>query len=167
MPLILDKYVIAGFLKYFFLVLCSFAIIFIVFTFFELLEDVVSQPDPDSRRAELLSLLAAANRVLHDSDERAGGGSGELWGTRPDFADRGHESFWHQPVSPCAVSHGRHRVHERSVICLMQEYVLPGCNQKQDALRDKIKGRRPQTYLRPDRKCMMGEQSQDFLLQLL
>ena len=46
MPLILDKYVIAGFLKYFFLVLCSFAIIFIVFTFFELLEDVVNNQIP-------------------------------------------------------------------------------------------------------------------------
>jgi lipopolysaccharide export LptBFGC system permease protein LptF len=44
----------------------------------------------------------------------------------------------------------------------MQEYVLPGCNQKQDALRDVIKGRRPQTYLRPDRKCMMGERSKIF-----
>ena len=45
---------------------------------------------------------------------------------------------------------------------MMQEYVLPGCNQKQDAIRDKIKGRRPQTYLRPDRKCMMGERAKIF-----
>jgi len=44
----------------------------------------------------------------------------------------------------------------------MQEYVLPSCNQKQDALRDTIKGRRPQTYLRPDRKWMMGEQTKIF-----
>jgi LPS export ABC transporter permease LptG len=44
----------------------------------------------------------------------------------------------------------------------MQESLLPGCNQKQDALRDIIKGRRPQTYLRPDRKWMMGEQAKIF-----
>src|SRR5262245_4348896 len=46
LPLILDKYIIIGFLKYFLLVLCSFVIIFVVFTFFELLEDVVSNQIP-------------------------------------------------------------------------------------------------------------------------
>ena len=74
-PLILDKYVIAGFLKYFLLVLCSFVIIFIVFTFFELLEDVVANQTPDSGGAELLSLPVASNRLLYAPHERPRGRS--------------------------------------------------------------------------------------------
>ena len=35
-------------------------------------------------------------------------------------------------------------------------YYVPGANRKQDALRDEIKGRATQTYLRPDRKWIMG-----------
>ena len=35
-------------------------------------------------------------------------------------------------------------------------YYVAGANRKQDALRDEIKGRATQTYLRPDRKWIMG-----------
>jgi LPS export ABC transporter permease LptG/LPS export ABC transporter permease LptF len=38
-------------------------------------------------------------------------------------------------------------------------YYVPGANRKQDALRDEIKGRPKQTYLRPDRKWIMGQGS--------
>jgi LPS export ABC transporter permease LptG len=39
---------------------------------------------------------------------------------------------------------------------LFDFYWLPGANRRQDALRDEIKGRATQTYLRPDRKWIMG-----------
>ena len=39
---------------------------------------------------------------------------------------------------------------------------MPGANLKQDALRDEIKGRPKQTYLRPDRKWIMGYGSRIF-----
>jgi len=35
-------------------------------------------------------------------------------------------------------------------------HILPEANRRQEALRDEIKGRPPQTYLRPDRKWMYG-----------
>ena len=38
-------------------------------------------------------------------------------------------------------------------------YYVPRANQKQDALRDEIKGRPVQTFYRPDRKWIMGEGS--------
>ncbi|HYW42058.1 MAG TPA: LptF/LptG family permease [Bryobacteraceae bacterium] len=38
-------------------------------------------------------------------------------------------------------------------------YYVPGANRIQDALRDEIKGRKNQTYLRPDRKWIMGQGS--------
>jgi LPS export ABC transporter permease LptG/LPS export ABC transporter permease LptF len=44
-------------------------------------------------------------------------------------------------------------------------YYVPGANRKQDALRDEIKGRPKQTYLRPDRKWIMGEGSRIYHYQ--
>ena len=44
---------------------------------------------------------------------------------------------------------------------MLQEYILPSANQKQDDLRRIIKGRNPQTK-RPTRKWMMGEQDRIF-----
>ncbi|HVX65634.1 MAG TPA: LptF/LptG family permease, partial [Bryobacteraceae bacterium] len=35
--------------------------------------------------------------------------------------------------------------------------VLPEANRRQEPIRDEIKGRAPQTYLRPDRKCIKGQ----------
>ena len=160
-PSILDKYVIAGFLKYFFLVLCSFAIIFIVFTFFELLEDVVSNQIPVLDvlnyfryllpqivfymipMSVLVAVLVNFGVLARSSQIVAMKASGV--------------SLYRLALSLMTVT-----VFMSVVSFLMQEYVLPGCNQKQDAIRDKIKGRRPQTYLRPDRKCMMGERAKIF-----
>ena len=161
LPLILDKYVVAGFLKYFFLVLCSFVIIFIVFTFFELLEDVVSNQIPVLDvlnyfryllpqivfymipMSVLVAVLVNFGVLARSSQIVAMKASGV--------------SLYRLALSLMTVT-----VFMSVVSFLMQEYVLPGCNQKQDALRDKIKGRRPQTYLRPDRKCMMGERAKIF-----
>jgi LPS export ABC transporter permease LptG len=42
---------------------------------------------------------------------------------------------------------------------LLQEYLLPKCNQKQDALRAIIKGKPPRTHYHPDRKWIMGDNS--------
>jgi LPS export ABC transporter permease LptG len=41
-------------------------------------------------------------------------------------------------------------------------YYVPEANRKQDALRNKIKGRAEQTYLRPDRKWIYGQSSRIF-----
>jgi LPS export ABC transporter permease LptF/LPS export ABC transporter permease LptG len=160
-PLILDKYVISGFLRYFLLVLCSFVIIFIVFTFFELLEDVVANQVPILvvlnyfryllpqivfymlPMSVLVAVLVNFGILTRTSQIVAMKASGI--------------SLYRLTLSLMAVT-----LLMSGLSFAMQEYVLPGCNQKQDALRDVIKGRRPQTYLRPDRKCMMGERSKIF-----
>ena len=41
-------------------------------------------------------------------------------------------------------------------------FYLPSANKKQEALRSHIKGRPPQTYYRPDRKWIFGQQSRIF-----
>jgi LPS export ABC transporter permease LptF/LPS export ABC transporter permease LptG len=161
LPLILDKYVILGFLKYFFLVLCSFVVIFIVFTFFELLEDVISNQIPILvvlnyfryllpqivfymiPMSVLVAVLVNFGILTRTSQIIAMKASGV--------------SLYRLAGSLTAIT-----LLMSALSFAMQEYLLPGCNQKQDALRDVIKGRRPQTYLRPDRKCMMGERSKIF-----
>lgn len=161
LPLILDKYVISGFLKYFLLVLGSFVIIFIVFTFFELLEDVVSNQTPITvvlnyflyllpqivfymiPMSVLVAVLVNFGVLTRTSQIVAMKASGI--------------SLYRLALSLMLVT-----LAMSGLSFAMQEYLLPGCNQKQDALRDIIKGRRPQTYLQPGRKCMMGERSKIF-----
>ena len=45
---------------------------------------------------------------------------------------------------------------------LLEENYLPEINQRQDALRDQIKGRPPRTYTQPDRHWIFGEESRIF-----
>ncbi|MSO22903.1 MAG: LPS export ABC transporter permease LptF [Acidobacteria bacterium] len=161
LPLILDKYVIVGFLKYFLLVLGSFVIIFIVFTFFELLEDVVSNQIPVLvvlnyfyyllpqivfymiPMSVLVAVLVNFGVLTRTSQIVAMKASGV--------------SLYRLALSLVTIT-----LLMSALSFAMQEYVLPGCNQKQDSLRDVIKGRQPQTYLRPDRKCMMGQRNKIF-----
>jgi LPS export ABC transporter permease LptG len=161
LPLILDKYVIRGFLKYFLLVLSSFVVIFIVFTFFELLDDIVSNqinlaivfnyfryllPQiifymiPMSVLVAVLVNFGVLTRTSQIIAMKASG-----------------VSLYRLSASIMVVA-----VLLSGLSFAMQEYVLPGCNQKQDALRDIIKARNPQTYLHPGRKWMMGEQARIF-----
>jgi len=161
LPLILDKYVIFGFLKYFLLVLGSFVIIFIVFTFFELLEDVVSNQT---------SLLVVPHYFLYLLPQIVFYmiPMSVLVAVLVNFGILSRTS---QIVAMKASGISLYRLAASLIVVTLflsalsfalQEYVLPGSNQKQDALRDIIKGRRPQTYLRPDRKCMMGERAKIF-----
>ncbi|MEW5980302.1 MAG: LPS export ABC transporter permease LptF [Acidobacteriota bacterium] len=164
-PLILDKYVIRGFVRYFLLVLATFSVIFIVFTFFELLNDIVEHriaglvvfnyfrylmPQiifymiPVS---VLVAVLVNFNLLVRTSQITAIKASGiSLYRLSiPLFLVAGFVS---------ASSFG------------LQEYVLPYTNQVQDGLRNIIKGRGPQTFSRPNRKWMMGEEPRIFYYNL-
>jgi LPS export ABC transporter permease LptG len=46
------------------------------------------------------------------------------------------------------------------MVYVLQDYVLPWTNRKQDQYHDMIKGHAPQTYRDPSRKLMMGSRSQ-------
>jgi LPS export ABC transporter permease LptF/LPS export ABC transporter permease LptG len=160
LPLILDTYVTKGFLKYFLLVLASFVIIFIVFTFFELLDDVVNNRIAFTivfnyfryllpqivyymiPMSVLVAVLVNFGILTRTSQIVAMKASGI--------------SLYRLSLSIMIVT-----ILMSGLSFAMQEYVLPGCNQKQDALRDIIKGRSPQTYL-PPRKWMMGEETKIF-----
>ena len=160
-PMILDKYIIKGFLKYFILVLAAFIVIFVVFTFFELLNDIVDNQVPFIivvnyfryllpqiiyfmfPMSVLVAVLVNFNILTRTSQIIAMKASGI--------------SLYRLSFSVMLVT-----VLMSIFAFWMQEYILPSANQKQDALRDRIKGRNPQTYLRPDRKWLMGEHNKIF-----
>ena len=160
-PMILDKYIIKGFFKYFLLVLCAFVVIFVVFTFFELLNDIVDNQVPFVivvnyfryllpqiiyfmfPMSVLVAVLVNFNILTRTSQIVAMKASGI--------------SLYRLSLSVLLVT-----VLMSGFAYWMQEYILPSANQKQDALRDRIKGRNPQTYLRPDRKWLMGEHDKIF-----
>ncbi len=159
-PWTLDKYVVSGFLKLFFLVISAFVVLFVLFTFFELLSDIVEQSIsgwvvvnyflyliphmlvlmiPFSVLVAVLVNFSLLTRTFQIVAMKSSGIS--LY--RLSFSIL---------LAALLLSAGSF---------ILQEYVLPSANQKQDDLRRIIKGRKPQTK-RPIRKWMMGERDRIF-----
>jgi LPS export ABC transporter permease LptG len=152
---VLDRYVLRGFCFYFMLVLVVFVALFIVVTLFELLPDIVKNHTGISTvglyfiyllpqilfyvvpltvlLAILINLgtLTKANEVLA---VKAAGMS--LYRLSLPLLFMGL-------LVSCA-------------IYLMQDFVLPYANKRQDEYRDIIKGRAPQSHQNPGRKWMAG-----------
>ena len=159
-PTILDLYVIKGFFSLFFLVIASFIVIFIVFTFFELLSDILEHSiDPLIVFNYFLFLVPHMLLVMVPFSVLVAILVQFSLLTRTSQIDA---------MKSCGVS--LYRV--ATTIFLMtllvsissfgiQEYVSPLANQKQDDLRRMIKGRSPQTK-RPIKQWMMGEKERIF-----
>jgi len=161
LPLTLDKYVIKGFFTYFFLILAAFMIIFIVFTFFELLNDIFENKIPPTIVLNYFRFLVP--QIVYYMIPVS-----VLVGVLINFGILTRTS---QIVAMKASGISLYRLSWSLLLVAvlisllsfaLQEYVLPYSNQKQDALRNVIKGRGAQTYYRPDRKWMMGEESRIF-----
>lgn len=156
----LDKYILSGFLKIFLLVLAAFIVLFVLFTFFELLSDIVEQGISGWVLLDyflyliphilvqmmpfgvLVAALASFSLLTRTSQITAMKSSGiSLYRLSSSVL-----------LAALLLSAGSF---------MLQEYVLPSANQKQDDLRRVIKGRNPQT-IRPTRKWMMGERDRIF-----
>lgn len=156
----LDKYILSGFLKFFILVLSAFVVLFVLFTFFELLSDIVEQgisgwtvfdyflyliPHILVQMIPFSVLVAAlvSFSLLTRTSQIVAMKSSGISLYRLSF-----------PVLATALLFSAGSF-------MLQEYILPSANQKQDDLRRVIKGRNPQTS-RPTRKWMMGEGNRIF-----
>jgi LPS export ABC transporter permease LptG/LPS export ABC transporter permease LptF len=160
-PKILDLYISKGFIAYFFWSLLICGTLFVLLTLFDLLDDIIRHQIPVSAVANYflfliphilmlivpMSLLLAILinfGILEKSSEvtalKAGGWS--LYRiSLPVFLIAG---FF------CAGMY------------VLQDYVLPYANIRQDSLRNVIKGRPPQTFMRPQRKWIFGESNRIF-----
>ena len=156
-PLILDEYVIRQFLAVLAMVLTAFVMLMLVFTFFELLGDIIRNQTPFIIVGEYLfnlmpsmiyiitplSVLIAVLVVF-----------GALNRTNELTAMKATGISLYRIIVPILVIASVLSIS----LFLFDEVYLPAANRKQEALHNVIKGRPAQTYLRPDRKWMFGMQ---------
>jgi LPS export ABC transporter permease LptG/LPS export ABC transporter permease LptF len=155
-PRILDEYVVREFLNMFFLVLAGFVLLMLVFTFFELVGDILRNHIPLTTVGEYLINLTPS--MLYTIAPLA-----VLIAVLVTFGVLNRNS---EIVAMKATGISLYRlvvpiVSISAVLaaCLFvfDQYYLPQANRKQEALRSTIKGRPPQTFLQPERKWMFGE----------
>jgi len=154
-PQVIDTYVLTSFIFYFVLLLASFVLIFHVFTFFELLSDIIK--NHPSMTKVLTYHFFLTPRLIYDFTP-----IGVLTAVLVAFGVlTKHNEI--TAFKACGIS-----VYRLTVPVLVasmflsgslfafDHYWVPEADRRQDALRNEIKGKAPQTYLRPDRKWIYG-----------
>lgn len=157
-PTILDGLILRDFLFYLALIVISFLVLMEVFTFFELLKDIVRNRVSLTLVAEyllnlipyllynllpmsvLLAVLVTFGLMQKSSEITAMKATG---------------ISVYRTIVPILVI----AAVIASALFLFDQFYLPQANKRQDALRNRIKGKAAQTYLRPERKWIFGEGS--------
>jgi len=153
---ILDLYIIRGWAFYLVLLLMTFCGVYVIFDFFQLLGDVVRNHIPplvvfDYYRfllpqiVYLMLPLAVLVATLVSF--------GLLTKTDQITAIKSAGISVYRASLPVLILAGL----LSAGMYLMGDYTLPQTNQRQDALRNQIKGKPPQTYYRPDRQWIFGQ----------
>ncbi len=159
-PLILDGYVLREFVTTFTLVLVSFVLLLLVFTFFELLGDIVRNRTPLVTVGEYLINLTP--NMLYNITPLGVLVAvlvtfGVLTRTNELTAMKATGISLYRVMVPILVVSALLAV----ALFLFDESYLPAANRRQEALRSVIKGRPAETFLRPDRKWIFGRQEPD------
>jgi LPS export ABC transporter permease LptF/LPS export ABC transporter permease LptG len=160
-PLILDDMVLRDFALYLTLILMTFLMLTLVFTFFELLSDIVRNKIPLTVVADylvnvtpsmiymmmplsvLLAVLITFGLMQKSSELTAIKASGI--------------SIYRMVVPVILIS-----VVLAAGLFAFDQLYIPYANKRQETLRNTIKGKPAQTYLRPDRKWIFGEHDDMF-----
>ncbi|MGB0065815.1 MAG: LPS export ABC transporter permease LptG [Terracidiphilus sp.] len=155
-PRILDEYIMREFTNMFFLVLAGFVTLMVVFTFFDLVGDILRNRVALSIVGEYLVNLAPS--MLYQIAPLA-----VLIAALVTFGVMNRNS---EIVAIKATGISLYRLMVPIVaiatalaiaLFLFDQYYLPQANRRQEALRNVIKGRPPQTYLHPEQTWMMGQ----------
>jgi LPS export ABC transporter permease LptF/LPS export ABC transporter permease LptG len=155
-PTLLDDYILRDFFIYLGMILSSFLVLVIVFTLFELLGDILRNQIPPTVVAEYLLnvtpyllynvaplVMLLAVLVTFGLMQR----SNEI------TAIKAAGTSIYRIVTPVIVAAGVVAVG----LFFADQFYLPRTNQRQEALHNQIKGKPPQTYLRPDRRWIFGQ----------
>jgi LPS export ABC transporter permease LptF/LPS export ABC transporter permease LptG len=157
-PLILDNYILKAFLGYLVMILATFVTLMMVFTFFELLGDIIKNRVPLITVGEYmlnvmpsmiylmapLSVLVAV-LVTFGLLQR----SNELTAMKATGVSI-YRAVVPVLVVAVVVSFG---------LFFFEQFYLPGANTRQEAIRNGIKGKPAQTFYRPDRKWIFAQQN--------
>lgn len=158
LPQLVDTYILTQFLFYLLLTLTSFVFMTEIFNFFDLLADIVRNKIPMSEVWEYLlfliptliyreapfSVLVAVLVTF-----------GVLTKHNEVTAFKASGVSLYRLTAPVLLL----SVLLSAGLFAFDYYFVPQANRRQDALRDHIKGRAVQTYLRPDRKWIKGSGS--------
>jgi LPS export ABC transporter permease LptG/LPS export ABC transporter permease LptF len=154
-PQLIDAYVLNSYFFYFGLLLTSFVAMICIFTFFELLSDIVKNHIAMPVVFQYLFFLTP--KLIYDTTPMS-----VLVAVLFTFGvfTKNNEIT---AFKACGVSLYRLAIPVllasaavSGALFAFDHYYIPDANRRQDALRNVIKGRPPQTYLRPDRKWIYG-----------
>jgi LPS export ABC transporter permease LptG/LPS export ABC transporter permease LptF len=155
-PRILDEYILREFVAMFALVLAGFVLLMIVFTFFDLVGDILRNHIALSIVGEYLLNLTPSMLYLITP-------LAVLIAALVTFGVMNRNS---EIIAIKATGISLYRLIIPIVtmavvlavgLFLFDQYYLPQANRKQEALRNEIKGRPTQTYLHPEQKWMFGQ----------
>ena len=157
LPQIIDTYILSNFLFYLAVMLASFVMMTQVYNFLELMGDMIRNSNLQTMFTYLfflspyliykmlpISILVAVLVTL-----------GVLSKQNEVTAFKACGVSLHRLAAPILIVS---TLCSGALFAFNYQYV-PYANRKQDGLRDVIKGRRPQTYLKPDRTWIMGADS--------
>ncbi len=163
-PTLIDDYVLRDFFIYLGMILSTFLVLVLVFTLFELLGDILRNQVPPTVVAEYLLnvtpyllynvaplVMLLAVLVTFGLMQR----SNEI------TAIKATGISIYRIVTPVVVAAAMLAVG----LFLADQFYLPHTNKRQEALHNQIKGKPAQTYLRPDRKWIFGQNSDIYYYQ--
>ena len=155
-PLILDDYVLRNFIGYLLLILASFMVLTVIFTFFELISDIMRNKIHMLTVGEyllnqvpslvylvtplsvLLGVLVTFGLMQKSNEITAMKATGI--------------SIYRTVVPILIISLGL-----AGCLFLLDQWYVPYANKRVETLKNTIKGRPAQTYARPDRKWIFGQ----------
>ena len=163
-PTLLDDYILRDFFVYLGMILSTFLVLVLVFTLFELLGDILRNKVPATvvaayllnvtpyllyNVAPLVMLLAVLVTfgVMQRSNEIT--------------AIKASGTSIYRIVTPVIVAAAVFA----AGLFFADQFYLPHTNKRQEELHNLIKGKPPQTYLRPDRKWIFGQNNDIYYYQ--
>ncbi len=164
-PTLLDDYVLRDFFVYLGMILSTFLMLVLVFTLFELLSDILRNQVPATVVAEYL--LNVAPYLLYSVAPLVMLLAvlvtfGLMQRSNEITAIKATGTSIYRIVAPVIAAAGILAVG----LFFADQFYLPHTNKRQEALHNQIKGKPPQTYLRPDRKWIFGQHNDIYYYQL-
>src|SRR5580700_9663020 len=163
-PTLLDDYVLRDFFLYLGMIVSAFVVLVMVFTLFELLGDILRNQTPAIVVAEYLLnvepyllygvaplIMLLAVLVTFGLMNR----SNEI------IAIKAAGTSVYRIVTPVLVA----AAVLAAGLFFADQFYLPRINKRQEALHNLIKGKPPQTYLRPDRRWIFGQHNDIYYYQ--
>ena len=163
-PTLLDDYVLRDFFVYLGMIISTFLVLLLVFTLFELLGDILRNQTPAIVVAEYL--LNVAPYLLYSVAPLI-----MLLAVLITFGlmNRSNEitaikatgTSIYRIVTPVMTA----AAVLAAGLFFADQFYLPHTNKRQEALHNQIKGKPPQTYLRPDRRWIFGQHNDIYYYQ--